>query len=127
MHPMAAFTSVLLTFATPVSLDPPIADVGRFPSAEACREYLALNEEYRAGLRDRLSIYGYELHHPEAAWLDLCHREAYDLWYTWDCLRCAHNGSRQWLGVLGKRIGPEAYAVGVMPAPLPLWRFQQIE
>ena len=103
-------------------------DLSRFPSQWMCIDAIAFIQDHESWLYARLKI-------------DLLNEDALTDWQwdvgrrreAWTALEAAHRksstapGRRNRLRELRRLIGPEAYAAGRMPLPVPLERFRRLE
>lgn len=126
---------VLLLAALPRLEAPPpeLWELNRFPPAEATREVRAFAQEHRAWLHQRTKDAEYT---PEwfawKAWTT----EQEALYAAWDALHDAHErgkptawvaGQRTALRTLRARLSPQQWALGEMPAPVPVGRLWRVD
>jgi hypothetical protein len=122
------FLCFLTAGGPPEPADPPLSDLANFPPAAVVRNELAMNEPFQDYLRGRLELF---LHQRDTLGAEL--RAAEFVWECWDALRdaqCSYYPEefrRRRLAELRRRIGPEAYQLGVMPAGVPFWKFPEID
>jgi len=106
---------------------PPLAAGGRFPGWAVAHDALTFAGGYHCQLRAVAPFY---LHREAEVRAALAETEA--LCQTWDALRDAQCGTyyvsvrRQALARLRERLGEEAWALGAMPCPVPVWRWEEI-
>ena len=86
----------------------------QFPTPEYVADVLAFNQRYRGFLQLHLDA----CPTPE---LRTMQEEAYRLWWVWDCLAYAQRGE------LRRLLGEDNYRRGLMPPPVPLWRFSVMD
>lgn len=129
MTPLPALPLIVLLAVEP----PPEAwELERFPSHAAVTHALDFNAEYIDTMQARQALCRYQ-HRAYCEAID----EAHELRAVWEELRSAHRWDeepgrnprivRRYLHELRRRIGPAAFAHGVMPAPAPFWRFERID
>lgn len=93
---------------------PDPADLRMFPPAEVCEWACRVNRELQTDLDLRLQ------YDPCDEYLLYVRRVNYQLWWLWDCLRCAHRGDERWHRELRCLLGEDAYLAGRMPPCVPL-------
>jgi hypothetical protein len=107
---------------------PPLADAERFPPHAVVSDALAFNRAYGDYLECCFQLQG---HHE--AWLTQALAETHALACVWEALADVQQpyGCESWrrqrLADLRDLLGPLAYAAGILPPPVPLWRFQKSE
>jgi hypothetical protein len=118
----------ILAFVFAVPDLPPLADAERFPLHAVACECLAFNRAYRGHLCLCLQLQTHQ-----EGWLTRALAETDALAGVWEALVDTQDpcGSESWrrqrLGDLRDLLGPQAYAAGVLPPPVPLWLFQKID
>jgi hypothetical protein len=104
---------------------PPLADAQRFPPRDTICEMLSFNRDYHRNLSLRRQAQG------GRDGLDEALDEADQLYRVWDAVRDARSEfyyvcvRREALAKLRQVLGPDAYARGVLPPHVPLWRFER--
>jgi hypothetical protein len=109
--------------------DPPLADRHRFPSRDVASRAMQFNRTYRRHVELRQM---WELHR-WWYWQEVRNETDY-VYRCWDYLHAAQGGEggdesywRRSLMRLRDLIGDEAYYLGAMPPPAPVWRFHSVE
>lgn len=108
---------------------PPLHDCTIFPDRALMNDLLAFNRAYRQHLEARKACVGAL----EAFELGEAIQEADALYQVWDAARDAQCSyyyvtvRREALKRLREQIGEASYHRGVLPPPVPLWRFRRIE
>jgi hypothetical protein len=107
---------------------PPEGDCLRWPERGFITGLIAQNREYRLFLEYRLKLEKVDAHALHEAVV-----ETDALYQALDAMRDARTGfyyvsvRRQALQKLRELIGPAAYYAGVIPSPVPVWRFSRID
>ncbi len=121
---MDALTLFLLVFARTRPDLPPVTDLDRFPSEEACEMAISFSEQLQSNFDNRRQVERWRWQEYsdaigmsrkiEDAWKDL-------RWIHW-AQRYGTNSlsARRGLSELRETIGPDAYALGIMPPPSPV-------
>lgn len=110
--------------------DPPLTDLNFFPCYDFVVEQRESNCKYRKFVEEKLTIW--EKHNANY-WRKVFYETKY-CYRCWDALYDAQGGfceeedyRRQALRRLRQLIGEEAYYKGLIPPPVPIWRFVVID
>lgn len=107
---------------------PPISDVYKFPSYDACADFIAFNRGYVACMYAKMKI---APPYMQQEYMDAI-SEAQELYEIWDLISDISKTTiylsykRELLKALKNRIGEDAYYGGYLPPYVPLWRFKEI-
>lgn len=108
------------------SSQPPLTDRDRFPPREVACEAMKFNRVYRNHVENRQALEAHQWWY----WQEVLNETDY-LYQCWDWLHAAQGGEgrdaeywRRSLHRVRELVGDEAYYQGVMPPPVPVWRYQ---
>ena len=132
---VAEFILFALCISVPTPTDCRVENLSYFPPATVALEYATFAREHVQWLENNPPLAAWRM----ADYYDQL-REATALRDTWDRLVYAHGTplsddcvpfpdaepSLFWLKELRERLGDEAYFTGVMPPPVPMWRFHEL-